>query len=64
LSDVADVEVEEGRRLLKLSNGSVKDSLLMAIASIDLNTARLLLEENGQNLREAIRQAANINNNP
>jgi len=64
LSDVADVEVEEGRRLLEMSNGSVKDSLLMAIASIDLNTARLLLEENGQNLREAIRQAANINNNP
>ena len=64
MSDVADVDVEEGRRLLELSNGSVKVSLLMAIASIDLNTARLLLEENGQNLREAIRQAANINNNP
>ena len=54
LSDIASVNREDGLNLLKITNGSVKLSLLIALSNLDVINAKQLLDESGDNLRIAL----------
>tara|TARA_B100001250_G_C19793034_1_gene787442 strand:+ start:1461 stop:2390 length:930 start_codon:yes stop_codon:yes gene_type:complete len=54
LFDIASVEKQEGVKLLKMTNGSVKLSLLIAMSNLDVNQAKELLDQSAGNLRIAL----------
>ena len=54
LFDIASVEKQEGVKLLKMTNGSVKLSLLIALSNLDVNQAKELLDQSAGNLRSAL----------
>ena len=54
LFDIASVEKQEGVKLLKMTNGSVKLSLLIALSNLDVNQAKELLDQSAGNLRIAL----------
>ena len=54
LFDIASVEKPEGVKLLKMTNGSVKLSLLIALSNLDVNQAKELLDQSAGNLRIAL----------
>ena len=54
LFDIGSVNKEEGLKLLKMTNGSVKQSLLIALSGIDVNEAKKILEDSQGNLRTAL----------
>ena len=54
LEDLASVNREEGLKLLKITNGSVKISLLLALSNLDLNQAIDLINDSNGNLRIAL----------
>ena len=54
LSDLANVNREQGRALLAASAGSVKLALVMARRSLDAEQAAEVLERSGGNLRQAL----------
>nr|WP_254896222.1 N-acetylmuramic acid 6-phosphate etherase [Synechococcus sp. HK05] len=54
LSDLADVDRDQGRQLLQQSKGSVKLALLMARQGISPSAAHTLLERSGGQLRSAL----------
>tara|TARA_Y100001968_G_scaffold158310_1_gene144749 strand:- start:894 stop:1835 length:942 start_codon:yes stop_codon:yes gene_type:complete len=54
LSDIGSVEREEGIQLLKITNGSVKLSLLMALSNLNVYQAKQLLDQSSGNLRCAL----------
>ena len=60
LSDVANINRQEGEKLLKASNGSVKLSLLMAIGNLDLKTAQIILDKNDNYVRPAIEEVSSL----
>ncbi len=53
--DVTKVDKEKAKSLLDESNGSVKVSILMALASLSAKQAKEILEENDQYLRLALK---------
>ena len=54
LLDIGSVNKEDGLQLLKMTNGSVKLSLLIALSNLHLNQAKELLEQSNGNLRIAL----------
>ena len=54
LYDIASVNREDGLNLLKITNGSVKLSLLIALSNLDVINAKQLLDDSGDNLRIAL----------
>ena len=54
LRDLAGVERERGLMLLEETGGSVKLALLMAAASLSVDQAKALLQQNNQQLRPAL----------
>ncbi len=54
LGDLAGIDREQGMDLLRLSKGSVKLSLLMVSAGIDVDSARKLLSDHDNQLRLAL----------
>ena len=54
LFDVASINREDGLKLLKITNGSVKLSLLIALSNLDISRAKQLLEDSYGNLRVAL----------
>jgi len=54
LLDIGSVNKEDGLQLLKMTNGSVKLSLLIALSNLHLNQAKELLEKSNGNLRIAL----------
>ncbi len=54
LGDLAGIDREQGMDLLRLSKGSVKLSLLMVSAGIDVDAARKLLSDHDNQLRLAL----------
>ena len=54
LLDIGSVNKEDGLHLLKMTNGSVKLSLLIALSNLDLTKATKLLEKSNGNLRIAL----------
>ena len=54
LFDIASVNREDGLKLLKITNGSVKLSLLMALSGLDVLKARKLLDSSNGYLRTAL----------
>ncbi len=60
LSDFGSVDKEYGLQLLKLTNGSVKLSLLIALTNLDVKQAEKLLELSEGNLRTALREVFRI----
>ena len=56
LLDIGSVDRESGLKLLKMTNGSVKLSLLIALSGLDLIEARQLLKSSDGNLRNALNQ--------
>ncbi len=54
LLDIASVNRDDGLKLLKKTNGSVKLSLLIALSNLDIINAKQLLHESGDNLRIAL----------
>ena len=54
LLDIGSVNKEDGIQLLKMTNGSVKLSLLIALSNLHLNQAKELLEQSNGNLRIAL----------
>ena len=54
LLDIGSVEKEEALKLLKMTNGSVKLSLLIALSNLDIIQARRLLDDSCGNLRVAL----------
>jgi N-acetylmuramic acid 6-phosphate etherase len=54
LSDLADVDRDQGRQLLQESKGSVKLALLMARHGVSASAAHSLLERSGGQLRSAL----------
>ena len=54
LLDIGSVNKEDGLHLLKITNGSVKLSLLIALSNLHLNQAKELLEQSNGNLRIAL----------
>ena len=54
LLDIGSVNREDGLQLLKMTNGSVKLSLLIALSNLDINQAKELLEQSNGNLRIAL----------
>ena len=54
LLDIAAINREDGLKLLKITNGSVKLSLLMALSNLDVVNAKQLLCDSGENLRIAL----------
>ena len=57
LIEIANVDREEGERLLRVTNGSVKIALLMSLSSLDLKQAKHILSQNGDDLRSALIQS-------
>ncbi len=57
LFDIASVNEEEALQLLKISNGSVKLSLLIALSGRDVKEAKELLDASQGNLRTALTKA-------
>ena len=60
LLDVANVDRETGKSLLKESEGSVKLALIMAITDLNLNESRKLLYENKNNIRNSLLELGHI----
>ena len=56
LFDIGSINKEVGLKLLKKTNGSVKLSLLIALADLDVIQAKRLLEDSDGNLRIALRK--------
>ena len=54
LLDIGSVNKEDGLQLLKMTNGSVKLSLLIALSNLHLNQAKELLDQSNGNLRIAL----------
>ena len=54
LSDIGSINKEEGLQLLKMTNGSVKLSLLIALSGLDVDKAKKILDESQGNLRKAL----------
>ncbi len=54
LLDIGSVDKETGLQLLKITNGSVKLSLLIALSGINVVKAKQILEESQGNLRKAL----------
>tara|TARA_B100000965_G_scaffold355009_1_gene332047 strand:- start:19 stop:945 length:927 start_codon:yes stop_codon:yes gene_type:complete len=54
LSDIAAVNRDDGLKLLKTTNGSVKLSLLIALSDLDVINAKKLLDKSNGNLRAAL----------
>tara|TARA_B100000700_G_scaffold315708_1_gene404186 strand:- start:1823 stop:2758 length:936 start_codon:yes stop_codon:yes gene_type:complete len=54
LIDIGSVDKEQGLNLLKITNGSVKLSLLIALSKLDVIQARQLLDQSSGNLRIAL----------
>ena len=54
LFDIGSVNKEEGLQLLKMTDGSVKLSLLIALSGLDVINAKKLLNESQGNLRSAL----------
>ena len=54
LSDIASVSKDKAVQLLKMTNGSVKISLLIALSGKDFIEAKQLLDDSKGNLREAL----------
>jgi len=54
LQEIANLERNEANELLKLTNGSVKLSLLMALGSLELENAKDLLKDKDYHLRPAL----------
>ena len=59
LRDLADVNREQGLALLARSAGSVKLALLMQLAGLEADQARLALAEHGPSLRATLRACLN-----
>lgn len=60
LLDIASVNKEHGLKLLKLTNGSVKLSLLIALSKLDIIQAEKLLAESNDNLRIALDKVSGL----
>ena len=60
LFDIASVTKSDALKLLKITNGSVKLSLLVALSKLDVISAKQLLSESGDNLRSALTKAGEI----
>ena len=58
LLDVGSVNKEEGLQLLKITNGSVKLSLLIALSNLDVIEATKLLKYSDGNLRTALNKVS------
>ena len=58
LYDIGSVDKEFGLELLKITNGSVKLSLLIALSNLDVIEAKELLDDSGGNLRIALRKVS------
>ena len=58
LYDIASIKREEGLNLLKITNGSVKLSLLIALSNLDVMKAKQLLDESEDNLRIALNKVS------
>ena len=58
LLDIGSVNKEDGLKLLKKTNGSVKLSLLIALSGMDVLNAKKLLNESEGNLRIALRKVS------
>ena len=54
LRDLADIDRDHGLELLKLSDGSVKVALVMAVGRLDADAARELLLDHDNHLRIAL----------
>ena len=54
LLDIGSVNKDDGLQLLKMTNGSVKLSLLIALSNLHLNQAKELLDQSNGNLRIAL----------
>ncbi len=54
LYDIGSVDRDDGIKLLKTTNGSVKLSLLIALSNLDVFKAKKLLQESDGNLRVAL----------
>tara|TARA_Y100001968_G_scaffold266856_1_gene256529 strand:+ start:26 stop:958 length:933 start_codon:yes stop_codon:yes gene_type:complete len=54
LLDIASVNKDVGLKLLEITNGSVKLSLLIALSNLDINEAKKLLDISNGNLRIAL----------
>ena len=54
LLDIGSVNKEDGIKLLKMTNGSVKLSLLMALCEMNIFEAKQILETSQGNLRKAL----------
>ena len=58
LFDIGSVNKEDGKKLLKKTNGSVKLSLLIALTGLDVFLAQEILNESNGYLRTALRKAS------
>ena len=56
LIELLDISLEEAMNLLKLSNGSTKNAILMGIAKLSYNEALEILARNDQSLRKSLEE--------
>ena len=56
LIELLDINLEEAMNLLKLSNGSTKNAILMGIAKLSYNEALEILARNDQSLRKSLEE--------
>ena len=56
LLDIASINREDGLKLLEITNGSVKLSLLIALTNLEITKAKQLLDNSGDNLRIALKK--------